>query len=209
MERITEINEIKHLFGKNFIGIDEIKNISGILNIASPNVVPGITYSMEELKIRSKDSILILGLDRMIDGSKISIFSLRKQFGIDPSIEEPCFYNQDWYLNEKFIHTPLELKWYLFKKDVIEESRAVPPDLLKKTYKFPHAVLCAYSFFVYWFHNDVILWPNDYIWCSDVDHNGDQIYIGKYLDIEGINKNGFSIHRHLKLRKSYASISVF
>lgn len=50
------------------------------------------------------------------------------------------------------------------------------------------------------------LWYHDFVWCSDVDHNGDRIYVGKYNDIDGVNKDGFSIHRHLALRLCYGCI---
>lgn len=53
-----------------------------------------------------------------------------------------------------------------------------------------------------------MLWKHDFVWCSDMDHNGDRIYVGKYHDISGVNKNGFSIHRHLALRECYASINL-
>ena len=62
--------------------------------------------------------------------------------------------------------------------------------------------------FAYFYTNRKILWPYDFIWCSDFDHNGDRIYVGKYHDIDGVNKDGFSIHRHLALRICYASINI-
>lgn len=55
------------------------------------------------------------------------------------------------------------------------------------------------------FSHDQYLLYHDFVWCVDVDHNGDRIYVGKYHDIDGINKNVFSIHRHLALRQCYAS----
>jgi hypothetical protein len=30
--------------------------------------------------------------------------------------------------------------------------------------------------------------------------------VGKCHDVDGINKNGFSIHRHLALRKCYGAV---
>ena len=199
MER-TELTRIKQLFGNNLLGPDE-------LNI-SLEEVPPVTFSWEELDKRSKEYLLVLGQSEM-GGMPVTIRNLRERFGIDPSVREPCFYNQDWYLNESFIDKKLENRWYLLKKDVFETSRAVmPQELLEKEITFPSAILCAYTFFAYYLHYNKPLWYHDFIWCSDVDHNGDRIYVGKYHDIDGVNKNGFSIHRHLALRPCYAAVDA-
>jgi hypothetical protein len=113
-------------------------------------------------------------------------------------------------MKEEFIKSTLENRWYLLKKEVMEESRAVQPtELLKQNIVFPSAVLCTYTFFAYYYYNMEVLWLHDFVWCSDTDHNGDRVYVGKYHDIDGMNKNGFSIHRHLELREYYGSVSIF
>jgi len=209
MERSTAINEAIRLFGVNFIGLCEITKIASAFGVQVPLSEPEIPYTTKELEMYAKDSILILGTEKMNDGRSLNLLSLREHFGIDPATKEPCFYNQDWYLNEEFMKVSLENKWYLIRKKVIEDSRAVSPVILEKKYTFPSAVLCSYSFFAYWFHARELLWKYDYVWCRDIDHNGDKIYVGRYCDIDGINKNGFSIHRNLALRNSYAAVSVY
>jgi len=205
----TTIKEVKELFGKNFIGKDELIPLMNKMGLNIENaVVPEINYSIENLKSYCKDYILILGLPN-VDKKDLSIKTFRELFGIDPEMQEPCFYNQDWYLKENFIHSALANRWYLLKKEVVEESRAVQPvDLLKQNIIFPSAILCTYTFFAYYFLNNELLWYHDFVWCSDTDHNSDRIYVGKYHDIDGVNKNGFSIHRHLALRKCYGSIEI-
>ena len=84
-----------------------------------------------------------------------------------------------------------------------------PTELLKEHISFPSAILCVYTFFAYYYAQKGLLWYHDFIWCSDTDHNGDRIYVGKYHDVDGVNKNGFSIHRHLALRNCYASITLY
>lgn len=111
-------------------------------------------------------------------------------------------------MNEDFIYKTLDLRWYLLKRDVLEDSRAVQPDeLLKNNVIFPNAILCVYTFWAYYYARHVKLWYYDFVWCNDTDHNGDRIYVGKYHDIDGMNKDGFSIHRHLALRNCYSSIN--
>lgn len=209
MERRTDIALARELFGENFIGSEEIAGIASQLGVQFPAVVPEIPYHLSELKAHATDSILILGVENMADGRPLTLLSLQQRFGIDPAVSEPCFYNQDWYLKEDFMQTVLESRWHLIRKNVFEDSRAMLPEILENRYKFPRAVLCAYTFFAWWFHAHQVLWQYDFIWCSDADHHNDRIYVGKYTDVDGINKNGFNIHRHLALKSSYAAISVY
>jgi len=212
MERRTTIEKAKTLYKENFIGIKELQPFFRKLDIPaelSQGIeMPDIPYSTEELNKYAKDYILILGTGK-IGNINLSIRFIRDKMGINPEISEPCFYNQDWYLKENFIDTILENKWYLIRKNVFEETRAIQPDeLIEKGITFPSAILCTYTFFSYYFYNDDLLWKYDFVWCSDVDHNGDRIYVGKYKDMDGINKNGFSIHRHLALRDCYSAINT-
>jgi hypothetical protein len=144
----------------------------------------------------------------MKDGSHLTIKTLRNHFGITPDVSEPCFYNQDWYMNELFIDKSINDAWFLIRKEVFDSSRAINPDLLSEKYHFPSAIQCVYFFFAMWYFRKEVIWEYDFVWCSDHDHNGDRIYVGKYRDIDGINKNGFSIHRHLSIKKCYAATDL-
>lgn len=207
MERTT-IEEARLIFKENFIGIEELLLL---LERFHPEIdmqlcIPEIHWNKNVLESLAKNYMLILGLPSW-GGVNLNIRNLRNVFGLDPEISEPCFYNQDWYLNEKFIDETLNFRWYLVRKNVFDESRAVDPDVLAEhDVKFPSAILCCYTFFAAWFSKHIKLWEYDFIWCDDKDHNGDRIYVGKYTDIDGINKNGFSIHRHLALRPCYSAI---
>ena len=208
MERAT-LDKVRSLFKQNFIGKRELASLFNEIGISiDPFIEPDIPYSMEELREYSSEGyILILGISE-IKGVKLSIEKFRDFFGMNPDKFEPCFYNQDWYIKEDFFTLTLDNKWYLLKKEVINESRGINPStLLEKKIAFPSAILCVYTFFAYFFLNREMLWCHDFIWCCDVDHNGDRIYVGKYQDVDSINRNGFSIHRHLSLRPCYAAIS--
>lgn len=205
MERET----IRNLFGKNFIGKDELKPLFRAMGLGDVEIQePPVGYSESDLREAAESGyILICGVEQA-GGQHLTIRFLREKFGIDPDVAEPCFYNQDWYLKEDFLDISLETRWYLVKKDVIEESRAVSPDeLISHNVNFPPAILCAYTFFAYYYARNEYLWWHDFVWCSDTDHNGDRIYVGKYHDIDGVNKNGFSVHRHLGLRPCYGSVN--
>lgn len=205
MSNKDAIERAKEIMGSNFIGPDELRAIDW-LNKDSFVKIPTIPYTDKELDDKKEDYLLILGVDKLSDGNELTIRNLLTVFGKDPDYNEPCFYNQDWYMEESFIDIPLKKQWFLIRKEVFEDSRAVQPAELVEKYSFPQAITCVYSFFVAWFSLGVKLWYHDFVWCSDTDHNGDRIYVGKYHDIDGVNKNGFSIHRHLSLRLCYGCI---
>lgn len=205
MERISTVEEAREIMGRNFIGAEELCACSQ-LPVRVMNEVPEIGCSAEELKGKKDAYLLVLGVPSLNNGKPLTIRALIDIFGKDPSVSEPCFYNQDWFMKEEFIDTPLPEGWFLIRKNVYEESRAVMPDELEKKHPFPLAVRCVYAFFATWFCLNERLWWHDFVWCCDRDHNGDRIYVGKYHDIDGVNKNGFSIHRHLALRPCYGAI---
>lgn len=205
MHDSIEENEARMIMERSFIGTTELNSISG-LDFLFPNELPRITYSRRFLEEKKSDYILILGLSKFEDGSNVTIKNLISHFGKDPDTMEPCFYNQDWYNNESFINKSLDTGWYLIRKNVYAETRAISPKDLSTSISFPSAISCTYAFFITWLSLGIKLWYHDFIWCSDKDHNGDRIYVGKYNDIDGINKNGFNIHRHLTLRSCYGCI---
>ena len=187
------------------IGPEELRNIQA-LNLKIPEKVPEIPFTEEELKAKENDYLLVFGVSVFNDGTPVTIRNLKRRFGKDPEISEPCFYNQDWYDKEHFIDIPMEDGWFFIRKNVYEDSRAVQPAELMKEHAFPSAITCTYAFFAAWYVCGIRLWEHDFVWCRDTDHNGDRIYVGKYHDIDGVNKNGFSIHRHLALRPCYGCI---
>ncbi len=208
MERGTSIEEAKEIFGKGLIGPDELLKYSKQMGVNMPAKIPNIPYNLSELRERSEDYLLILGTSTISSGDPLSLLSLRTHFGVDPNVSEPCFYNQDWYLNEKFMTDQLSNDWYIIRKSVFQDSRAQNPEQMSDDFNLPSAVQCAFAFFMNFFNTGEYLWRHDFVWCNDKDHNGDRIYVGKYHDITGINNNGFSIHRHLALRQWYGFIDT-
>lgn len=195
----------KSIMKDNFVGFEELRTVKELDLLVPLESIP-IPYSEIELEKKRKDYFLIYGCSSFSNGNSVTIRNIKKIFGEDPEKNEPCFYNQDWYNNESFIDEPMKEGWYLIRKEIYEDSRALQPENLLHSFKFPTAVCCVYSFFVLWFAKNKRVWLHDFVWCSDLDHNGDRIYVGKYNDEEGINKNGFSIHRHLRIRRCYGSV---
>lgn len=109
------------------------------------------------------------------------------------------FYPQDWYEKESFMNESFESNWYDIPKNILDSSRGKYPS---REGLYP-ASLITYIFIIFYKTQNEILWSNDYIWCNTFDSSGDQIYVGRYYDPLGLNKNGFSIHRHLSIKNNY------
>lgn len=205
MEGKTSLKVAKKIFKSNFIGPDEILGIRNRFPLEIPMRIPVIPFDSKYLESKARGYILVLGLSGFNNVcSTLNFF--RQYLGINSRLSEPCFYNQDWYLKESFFNKPLPTEWFLIRKSVIEESRSISPSDYPLNVSLPSAIQVAYTFITYFLINKETLWINDFVWCSDRDVNGDQIYVGRYKDPTGINCDGFSIHRHLSIRKCYGII---
>lgn len=210
MERISAVLA-KQIFGQNFLGIEEIESIADKLGLYYNKEImkrfADIPYSQEEL-LQKKDTHVLFFVQNKSNQKdlKISINYLKSILGSDPSESEPCFYNQDWYIKEQFANQcNVDSGWYLLRKSLIETSRGESPDKSNLA-RYPSALLVTYAYFVFKILHGISLYDNDYVWCSDTDEAGDQVYVGRYTDPEKIAKNGFSIHRHLSIKKNYGTI---
>ncbi|MBI2474686.1 MAG: hypothetical protein HYV68_03215 [Candidatus Taylorbacteria bacterium] len=206
-----EFKQAKKLFGRNYIGPNELLTVKDVFNFDESALkdVPDIKFADPALKKCANSHLLILGVEAHQDSLKLNINSLRSVFGTDPLKGEPCFYNQDWYINNKFAERSLEKQWYLLKKEVVLDSRGQDPELISANSRYgslPSAVLTAFAFFTSYLITGEVLWKHDFVWCQDTDDNGDRIYSGRYIDPVGKNKNGFNVHRHLKIRSNFGAI---
>ena len=213
MERTTNIEEASNIMGNNFIGPEDFLNSYKISNLffINTNEIPKIPYSINELNSKKKSHILILVLDEFKHRDKISLPILRQYFGLNPEEKEPCFYNQDWYVNEPFYNdSKLKLSWVLFSIEIMESTRSIDPNLILRNSEvktLPSALLVTYCFFMLYLLRNKLFLKHDYLWCNDYDSNGDRIYVGRYIDPNKKNKNGFSIHRHLSIKNNYGAIN--
>lgn len=190
------------LFGNQFVGSEALSLLSAPFAFGSVRA-PEIPFPEDVLKALVESHLLIFAPS----DSHVSIDWFREQFGVNPE-KEPCMYNQDWYVTEDFAGATLDGKWHLIPKMVREDARAAPPESIEQTLaheQFASAITYTFVFFVWHMLRGEILWKHDFVWCSDRDHNGDRIYVGRYEDPTGVNKNGFNIHRHLALRSNYAA----
>ena len=208
MEGKTIITDAYNIMGKNIIGPNEIKNHAFEFLDTSFNErnIPEVQFSNSTLYDVKDSHTLILVNPITINLSNINIKYFRDYFGCFPDVSEPCFYNQDWYLNESFYQEEsLKYEWVLIKNDINEESRGKIPKFIET---LPSTLLCTYVFFLSYICLKRILWKDDYVWCNNFDNSNDQIYVGRYIDPNALNKNGFSIHRHLSIKMNYGFFNV-
>ncbi len=213
MERSTTIIRAKEIMGQNFIGPSELKAINEKIKFLNPELLENesvniIPFPENVLTLNKDTHLLILIIPEHYTKAKLQFKHFREQFGFNPDEYEPCFYNQDWYLNEPFyINSTLEHKWLMVQKEIVNESRGKNPIDLTIT-SSNKSLIYTYIFFINYLVKNEILWENDYVWCIDLDSSEDQIYVGRYKDSNKINKNGFSIHRHLKIKNNYGILDV-
>ena len=135
MERTPTIEEAKKIMGNNFIGPADLLNNDKISDLffINTNEIPTIPYNINELNSIKISHFLILVLDESKDRNKISLYKLRHFFGFNPEEKEPCFYNQDWYLNEPFYNDiKLKSSWVLFSIEILESTRSIDPNIIFK-----------------------------------------------------------------------------
>lgn len=213
MEGITDISVAYQLMGENMIGPAEIiesNYLNKLVKIDESLATPPIPYSDATLRAVAHTHLLILVTSEGYNGGKLCFSDFRRVFGVNPNIYEPCLYNQDWYLNELFyIESTLDVKWVLIAKNVSPSTRAVLPESFDVRHKqLPSAILCTFIFFAFFLCKSRIIWVNDFVWCCDRDTNGDQLYVGRYIDPSGKSKRGFSIHRHLTVTPNYGAVDI-
>jgi hypothetical protein len=154
-----------------------------------------------------KDSNFLIYIPNKINKEFFNLNKLVDIFKFDESLNNVCFYNQDWYFKEDFFfNSPKKSKWVLINKSVKDQTRGLNPSNIKNL-NLLSSFEYTFIFFTYFLITNKYLWPNDYIWTNDFDSHNDQIYVGRYFDVTKKNKNGFSIHRHLSIKNNYGVLS--
>lgn len=200
-----EVSTAKKIMGDNFIGMDELCSLSDVFDLETEFRIPSINFDENFLLEKNKTHLLLLCVSSFKNRNPVTIRNIRNI--IIERKEAPFFYNQDWFLNESFIDEELTCQWILVSKSILRESRGCEPKEIKKKYPLYKAIELTYAFFVnYFVSGGEKLWNNDYVWCSDFDDKGDQIYVGRYTDASGLNADGFEIHRHLKIKMNYGVV---
>jgi len=184
--------QARAIMGKNFLGVEEVAEYFGIIltqdELAKVAEIPFSEKTLEECK---DTHILFLGVHHNKEGKPLTITSLREMF---PATSQPRFYSYEdaWYNKEKFAtKETTELKWYLVRKVITEESRSEnfqeQEKLLKEQEYREKTVVYVYGMLLMFRATGERLFENDYVWCTDLDSDGYRVdvgYFGSYgLDV--------------------------
>jgi hypothetical protein len=181
----TSQKRAREIMGKNFLGVEEVAECFGIQltaeELAKVAEVPFTEATLEECK---DTHILFLGVNHNKEGKPLTINRFREMF---PSTGQSRFYSYEdaWYDKEKFAtkETP-ELRWYLIRKTVTEESRSKnyqeQEKLLKENEERERAVVYVYGIFLMFKARNERLFETDYAWCTDLDSDGYRVFVGDF-----------------------------
>ena len=101
------------------------------------------------------------------------------------------FYPQTWYLDEEFMHCPME-EALPGLPDAVLCSGVVPDD----SWLSPTAVQLAD---LYVRIPDAEVWER-FLWCADLDQWGQRIFVG---GVTQVSPRALQIHRHLHITKRW------
>jgi hypothetical protein len=180
----TSQKRAREIMGKNFLGVEEVAECFGIqLTQEELTKVAEIPFTEATLEECKDTHILFLGINHDKEGKPLTINRLREMF---PSTGQPRFWSyQFWYDKEKFAakETP-ELKWYLIRKTVSEESRSKnyieQEKLLKENEERERAIVYVYGILLMSKARKERLFEQDYVWCTDLDSGGYRVCVGYF-----------------------------
>jgi hypothetical protein len=189
-EPSTSQKQTREIMGKNFLGVEEVAEHFGIqLNREELAKIAEIPFTEATLQECKDTHILFLGVNHDKAGKPLTINRFREMF---PKDGQPRFYSyQDsWYDKEKFAtkETP-ELRWYLVRKSILEESREKTYNqqekLLKENEERERAIVYIYGMLLMFKATGERLFENDYVWCNDLGSVGYRVAVG-YFDSGGL-----------------------
>ncbi len=202
-EPTTSQKQAREIMGKNFLGVEEVTEHFGIvLTKKERTKIAEIPFSEAMLQECKDTHILFLGVNHDKEGKPLTINRFKEMF---PTDSQPKFYSyqESWYDDRKKFatkETP-ELRWYLIKKAILEESRSKTYNqqekLLKENEYRERAVVYIYGILLMFEVTGERLLEDDYVRCKDLGSDR------KHTDIGGFDSWGLYVDRWLDNDCSY------
>jgi hypothetical protein len=166
----------RQIMDERFLGIRELAEYLGvILDTEELKRVVTIPFKEETLQKYKDTNLLFLGVGWDASGLRLTLNQLRKIF---PKGGEPHFdlYEEDkgsWFDLEIFARsTTPELKWYLIRTEILEESRSEGFDeqmrLLRTNEYLENAVVYVYAKILFFLARGISIFNNTFTRCDDV-----------------------------------------
>lgn len=164
----------RKIMGKNFFGIEEAIKYFGVQPKKNERLSV-IEWTEEELRKVSDTHVLVAVFP-------LSILEIRRR-----CVARNFFYSHEdaWYETQAFAREKGETGWALVRKTPVPNSTSKTWQeqqvLLSKEEETPTACVMVYTIIGHYLATGERLFENVYVRCSDVDSDGDRVYVGQFL----------------------------
>lgn len=183
----------REIMGERFLGVREVAECLGVvLHDGELKQVATIPFNEETLQKCKDTHLLFLGVKWSARGRQLTINELREIFprGGNPHFDLYAEDKGSWFDLEIFARsTTPELKWYLIRTDILEESRSKEFDqqmrLLRPNEYLESAVVYVYAKILSCLARGASMFGNTFTRCDDVreerrERNHNHIAIGSH-----------------------------
>ncbi|MBU1091294.1 hypothetical protein KKA27_00240 [Patescibacteria group bacterium] len=174
----TSLQRSREIMGRNYFGIEEAISHFGVRPTADDvETLTNVPFSEQTLQ-ECKDTYILIAVFPM------SILDVRK-------VDNSFFYSSTggWYKDEKFAENKGKTSWYLVKKTPVKNSTSKTwkeqQGLLADNEETPTARVVVYAIIGHYKNTGERLFEKIYARCSDLDSDGDRVYVG-YFDSDGL-----------------------
>ena len=173
----------REIMGQKMFGVEEAIKFFGVSPSKQQLAYLAEVPWTEEVLRSVKDTHLLVAVFQM------SILDIRGH------VEgKGLFYSQDWYNKQSFAKDRGEVGWQLVRKEPVKDSTSKTWEeqqaLLSKDEETPKAQVMVYSVIGHYLATGEKLFPSIYVRCSDLDSDGDRVYVGRF-DSDGLRVDGY------------------
>lgn len=173
-EPSTSQSHARAIIGKNFFGVEEAIKHFGVNPSKQQLAYLAAVPFTEEVLRASKDTHILVAVFPM------SILDIRGK------VERKLFYSHDdaWYNKQAFAKDKGEVGWQLVRKVPIADSTNKTWNeqqaLLSKDEETPKVQVVVYTIIGHFLATGERLFENIYVRCSDLDSDGNRVYVGRF-----------------------------
>lgn len=159
------------IMGKNYLGLEQSSQHFQLRTLISDMSLGSVVPFSKDVLEACKDTHVLVACRSM------SVMDLREK-------AKHLFYSQGflWYLHEEFAKECPQANWHLVRKTIVPNSTSKTwreqRYLLSRNEETPTAQVLVYTILLYYLATGERLLPNIYARVSDLDSDGDRVYVG-------------------------------
>ncbi len=183
-EATTSQKRAREIMGRNMFGIEEAIGHFGVNPSRQQLAVLADVPFTEATLEACKDTHVLVAV------FPLSVLDVRGK------AERKLFYSHEdaWYNKQAFAKDRGETRWMLVRKTPVDNSMSKTWDeqqaLLGKDNETPTVQVMVYTIIGHYLNTGERLFENVYVRCSDVDSDGDRVYVGTF------DSNGLSVDNY-------------